>query len=132
MPHPPRHVPACRPDPEAGDRLHLAADRDTPLRQGYLTLAACQLQTRLAPAPRHQAVIPVDALLLGSRDGRAVEQQAVNQEDFQKTHLSLVQADRVRRADIKGPQLDVLHAAAEQCCRGSFARLMTRLGRIVL
>ena len=96
-------------------------------RRGTLSSPRTSVEAGLPAAPGHEAVIAVDAFLLGHRDRRARLQQAIDQEHLEEAQLALVDADGVPGADVQGPQLDVLHAAAPERRRGPLAGLRDAL-----
>ena len=112
----------------AGQRGQLAQHLGGPVGQRHFHAAAGKLEARLAAALGHQMLVALERFDFGGAVGRAVAEQAVQQEHIQKAHGLLVYAHGQEGIEVHQPHFHVFHAARAQSVQRALARLDHALG----
>src|SRR5918994_1685445 len=133
----PRSVPRCESDSASVKRTcelpWLRAMACSTRAEGTLAasfkaeMADCKASRYAAP-PRAAQLVARDGKELLRRVGRAVLEQAVQQQDVEEAHGLRRDADRHERVEVHQPHLDVLDAALAQGVQRALAGLDAPLG----
>ena len=110
------------------DRRALLEDVAAPFEERYFFRSADESQARLAAARCGALLVADDRRELLRRVGRAVAEQAVQQEHVEEAHRACGDADRLERIQVHQPDLDVLDATTAQGMQRTLARTDHALG----
>src|SRR5207302_8551528 len=123
-----RAAAAVRPIERRGERRALGEDLAAPSGQPTLLGVAVELQARLAAAQRDALLVAPHRGNLLRRVGRAVGEQAVQQEHVEQAAGRRPDADRAERIEVHQAYFDVLDAAAAQGVQRALARVDAAFG----
>jgi hypothetical protein len=109
----------------------LVDELQPPVDQLHRLPPGAAVQPGLAAAGGGQVLVVRQFADLLGRVGRAVAEQAVQQEHVEEAQRLGVDADGLERVEVHQAHLDVLHPALAQRVQRALAGKITRLGRMV-